>query len=91
MATKSETWEALTVLAERLRESFGDQTGAAVMRIVFEELGGLRLTVPTVSQLMSEERNRKIRRQFHGDNHEELAMMWGLSVRHVRRILNEIS
>jgi Mor family transcriptional regulator len=89
MATKSETWEALTGLADRMREKFGEPTGAAVMRIVVEELGGLRITVPTVTQLMVSERNEKIRRQFTGDNHGELAIMWGISVRQIRRIINE--
>ena len=89
MATKSEAWEALTGLADRMRESFGPQTGAAAMRIVYEELGGLRITVPTVTQLLKSERDGRIRRQFTGDNHEELALYWGLSVRQVRRIINE--
>ena len=90
MEQTSETWEALTGLADRLRVSFGAETGAAVMRIVYEELGGLRITVPTITQLFVVERNQKIKRQFTGSNHEELAILWGLSVRQVRRIVNEM-
>jgi Mor family transcriptional regulator len=89
MAQTSETWEALTSLADHLRRSFGEETGTAVMRIVYEELGGMRITVPTITQLFVTERNEKIKRQFTGGNHEELAIMWGLSVRQVRRIVNE--
>ncbi len=89
MAQQSETWDALTHLADRFRVSFGQEDGAEIMRILYEELGGLRITVPTVTQLIVEERNRKIRNRFAGNNHEELAIMWGLSVRQVRRIVND--
>lgn len=88
MGQKSESWDALGGLAARIRASYGDQANH-IMQIIFEELGGMRLTVPSISQLFVTERNNKIRIQFTGNNHEELAIMWNLSVRQVRRIVNE--
>ena len=85
---QNESWDALTQLADRFRVSFGEETGARIMTVLFEELGGLRVTIPTITQVAIQERNRQIRNKFTGRNHESLAASWGLSVRQVRRIVN---
>nr|MBC8362606.1 hypothetical protein [Candidatus Desulfatibia profunda] len=60
-----------------------------MQRGLFEELGGIRITIPTIKELELEERNRRIRNQFTGHNHNELALRWGMSVRQIRRIVNQ--
>ena len=44
--------------------------GARIQRILIEELGGLRLTIPDIRELAKEERNERIRAAFTGANHE---------------------
>ena len=85
---KSESWDVLTQLADRFRVHFGENAGAQIMTIIYQELGGLRVTIPTITQIAIQERNRRIRAKFTGYNHETLAASWGLSVRQVRRIVN---
>ena len=85
---QNESWDALTELADRYRVSFGEETGARIMTILFEVLGGLRVTIPTITQVEIQERNRQIRNKFTGQNYESLAASWGLSVRQVRRIIH---
>ncbi len=85
---QNESWDALTQLADRYRVAFGEKAGARIMTIMFEVLGGLRVTIPTITQVETEERNRQIRNKFDGRNYEALAESWGLSVRQVRRIIH---
>ncbi len=79
--------EHLTRLADRYKQEFGLEMGLRIQRILIEELGGLRLTIPDIRELAKEERNERIRAAFTGANHEELALRFGCSVRHVRRIV----
>jgi Mor family transcriptional regulator len=66
----------------------GGLSGLAILRAVYEELGGLRITIPTIRCLKKTERVRRIRNAFNGVNHQELAIRWGMSIRQVRRIVN---
>lgn len=86
---RNDSWDVMTRLADRFRICFGEHVGARIMGIIFEELGGHRVTIPTIQQIYVRERNRSIRAKFDGCNHETLAASWGLSVRQVRRIVNE--
>ena len=78
-------------LLEMLRQKFEDHRDADEMfRQVVVELGqGQRLTVPSIRSVLILRRNEAIRRQFRGFNHKELAILYGLSERQVRRIVNE--
>lgn len=80
--------ERFVELATRLRSEFGSEAGAVIIKIIYEELGGLRIVVPTISQITIQERNRWIRARFTGFNHGYLAAAWGISERQVRRIVN---
>lgn len=81
--------EAMDCFYQRLCNEFGLASGKAILRIFFEEMGGVRLSVPTIVRLEKEARDQRICNEFNGINHEELAIRFGLSVRQVRRIVNE--
>jgi Mor family transcriptional regulator len=85
---RSDNREALEQLAQRLVSEYGETSGLAILHAVYEELGGLRITIPTIRCLEKTERIRRIRNTFNGVNHQELAIRWGMSVRQVRRIVN---
>jgi Mor family transcriptional regulator len=57
------------------------------MQMLFTFLGGLRMTIPDLEELYRRERNRRLRDEFHGANHEELALKYKISTQHVRNIL----
>jgi len=81
--------EALREFYHVLWDHLGDGVARVVMRLHSQYLGGLRVRFPTFEELDREERNRQIRLRFTGDNHHELAEMFRISVRQVRRILME--
>ncbi len=77
-------------LEEELARLLGDKGpyyARAITRDFFEQLGGLRITVPTIRDLIREERDRRICAEFRGDNHSEIAIRHGMTVRQIRRIL----
>jgi len=51
------------------------RAGKAIIRVIVEELGGMRITIPGFKDIYREERNRKICNLFNGANHKELAIM----------------
>lgn len=81
--------EALLALYACLTERFGDATGRAAMRKFILELKGFRISFPDWEDLYREERNRKIKNMFTGDNYRELSIMFGLSISWVWKIVNE--
>lgn len=86
--TRAENREALKQFIGRIYREFGRGFGQTIILAFFEELGGMRITVPTIKELAQEDRDRRIRLQFNGVNYVELAARWGLSDRQVRRIVN---
>ena len=58
------------------------------MGLFFAFLGGIRMTIPDMEELIRRERNRQIRNEFHGNNIEELAIKYQLKIRQVRNIVN---
>ena len=64
-------------------------TGLRAQKIITEELGGLRVTIPSVKELHRRARNKKIREKFDGANIEELALTFNLAPSQIRRILKE--
>lgn len=84
------TKEALTQFAIRIRELFGEQQETVIMRTMFEQMGGMRVTIPTLEELEIHERNREIREKFNGKNYLELAENWGLTTKSIRRIVSQM-
>ena len=72
---------------EHVRLSYGAQADEIIKNLVMA-WGGLRITVPTKQDLERYERNERIKAQFAGFNHAELAERHGLKVRQIRRILH---
>lgn len=87
--SKTTDRELLQSCFRRLTAELGDEAGAAAARIFIEELGGIQVYIPNVSQLEREERDADIRAAFRGDNHFELAALHHITTRQVRRIVNE--
>lgn len=86
MATENR--ELLELYEQRLIEIFGASDAQKVVRLLIEVVGGARITVPTLKQIEIEFRDKRIRERFNGLNHSELSMESGLSIRHIRRIVN---
>jgi Mor family transcriptional regulator len=85
----SENCKEMRALYDCLCERFGNASGAAIMRMFLLELKGCRISFPDQEDLYREERNRKIKSEFNGDNYQELALRWGLDVAFVWKIINE--
>jgi len=86
---RAENRELLDQLVSRVCKDFGVESGRAIMRTIFEELGGFRITIPTLEDLHREERDSRIKLIFNGGNISELAERFGISKRHVRRIVTD--
>lgn len=86
---KSDNREALNGLFSRLCTDYGESSGMAIIKTIVEELGGLRVSIPNFDDLNREDRDRRIRNLFTGNNYNELAERFGLSVRQVRYIIDE--
>ncbi len=86
---RSENREMLDQFASRICTEFGLESGRAIMRALFEDLGGFRITVPTLDDLEREARDQRIKILFNGANIGALSERFGLSPRQVRRIVNE--
>jgi hypothetical protein len=72
-----------------LCDLFGDASGQEIMRKFILELKSRRISFPDHQDLYREERNRKIRTMFTGDNYKELSVIFDLDISHVWRIVNE--
>lgn len=51
--------------------------------------GGENVYIPLYKSLVRKARNREIARKFNGVNFRELALEYGISVTHVKRILED--
>lgn len=56
------------------------------MRFV-QRFGGCQIYIPKLSRMVRERRDQRIRAEFTGANHFDLARRYGLSMSHVREIL----
>lgn len=70
-------------------ERVEDLTEALVTRVV-QRLGGGYVYVSTAHRLRKKQVAEEIRQRFNGLNIRELSKAYGLSVRHVRRILEGV-
>lgn len=80
--------EALQQWIQRVLHEYGTETGQAIIKSFLEECGGRRIRVPDMYDLYRMDRDRIICGKFTGQNHEELAIAFRISVSQVRRIVN---
>lgn len=85
---RAENRELLTRFEARVHEELGVDHARVVMMLLIDELGGLRITVPTMDEVERARRDKKIRTLFRGDNTAELGVRFDLSSRQIRRIVN---
>lgn len=78
----------LVSCAEIQKES-ADAIGADVMRAFCEVFGGSQVYVPKVDRIDALVRHDRIRSEFNGRNHAELARLHRVSLVHVYRILRK--
>jgi Mor family transcriptional regulator len=84
---------ALEILAEILRDQLkahglDDLTDNIVERFA-EEVGGERVYVSRKPRSAWSERNRQLRAEFNGRNHDELARKYRVSKRRVYQLLGD--
>ena len=84
---RRENEERISRLFDELTLKFDDK-GTRAVKMLVEHLGGMRFVFP--SKLFNQiERNEKIRQEFTGFNHDELADRYNLKTRQIRRIVDE--
>jgi Mor family transcriptional regulator len=83
----SDIRDALQRWVIRVHKDFGVESGSAIVQSLLEECSGCRIRIPSEYELYRRERDCAIRRYFTGQNHEELAIRFSLTVRQVRNIL----
>lgn len=89
--------DPLDILEEEARATamcFGaadcEAMASALVRRIITRMAGTRFYVPTVSARQRQREHAEIRRKFTGANVQELAKEYGMSPRHVRRIVSEV-
>ncbi|GAB4567298.1 MAG: hypothetical protein Tsb0017_27780 [Geothermobacteraceae bacterium] len=85
-----EMWEgseSIQRFIHRMVSEFGEPVATSIARALCEEIGGQRISMPSLSTLERLERNRQIRQAFNGRNYRELALQYGLDERQIRRIV----
>ena len=86
MTARARHHEAVSELFGRFEIEFGN-LAPLIIRVLVECLGGMQVRVPDLDDLWRQERNRRIRNEFTGFNHEELAIKYRIKARQVRRII----
>jgi len=84
--TRAEHTEVVTELFSRLHGEFGNMA-PQIIQVMVEVVGGYRITFPDFQHLYRAERNRRLKIEFTGRNHQELAIKYRLKVKQVRRIV----
>ena len=60
-------------------------------KILLKECGGTRPYIPSAPSLIRQNRDENIRARFTGSNYQELADLFNLHERHIRRIVHDPS
>lgn len=81
--------ESIQRFVHRMISEYGEPVGKSIARALCEEIGGQRISMPSLATLERLERNRQIRLAFNGRNYRELAIQYGLDERQIRRIVSE--
>ncbi len=84
---RGENLTTIEDLFSQLHVEFGAMAPKIIKTLIMV-LGRTRITFPDFEYLYRAERNRRIKAEFRGANHEDLAIRYGLKVRQIRRILN---
>ena len=69
-------------------EMLGSPKGSVVLKGILERHQGARVIIPGATKLYRDFRDQEIRREFKGNNQEELALKWKITTRQVMRIVN---
>lgn len=78
----------LADVEELLNQTLGHPRGTLALRAVCEKWGGETCYIPSQTELFLAVRNEEIRLRFRGDNYGELALIYKITERQVRRIVN---
>lgn len=81
--------ELLGAIETLLNDVLGCPKGTQALKGILNRHGGADMYIPTETDLYKAWRNLQIRAQFKGDNHAELAELWKLKERQVRRIIHD--
>ncbi|MGN1102041.1 MAG: Mor transcription activator family protein [Huintestinicola sp.] len=76
-------------LNDKQKELF-DIVGNTAYSALVAEYGGEFIYIPKAETIAVEYRNRRIYELFNGENYKELAKMYNLTERYVRRIVNRM-
>ncbi len=68
---------------------YGEEIATGVMKLIAMRHGGQQMRIPDPKDIYREDRNRQIRDRFTGFNHQELAILFKVSVSQIRRIVQE--
>lgn len=79
--------DVIAGLFQRFTLELNQEIGLKVQKMIIEELGGLRVTIPTYEDFFRRERNKAIKKDFNGCNIEELHYKYNLSISQIRRVL----
>ena len=72
---------------DEIRRIAGEELTKKILEMITMRHGGQQIRVPDPHDLWLEERDRQICNKFNGINHDELGLLYGLSVTQVRRIV----
>jgi Mor family transcriptional regulator len=79
-------------LHAKLAERLGEESAWAAVEVIIEEWGGCRLDIPKGVDSRRRRRDGEIRRMFAmGVGVDDLTYRYGLSKRHVRRIITSMN
>lgn len=81
--------EEARAMAQCFGAADGEAMASALVKRVITRMAGARFYVPTVSARQRQQDHAAIRRKFTGANVQQLAKEYGMSARHVRRIVSE--
>ncbi len=74
----------------KLAERLGEESARVAVEVIIGEWGGCRLDIPTGRESRLRRRDEEIRRMAaSGVDHSDIRRRYGLSARHVRRILGQ--
>lgn len=81
-----ESVEAINRLFVRFDRELGPLAEKA-KRAIIDELGSMRLTVPSLQDIEREQRNNRVCLEFKGNNIPELSERYSMSTRGIRKVL----
>jgi len=76
-------------LFRQINQRFEQPIAQDCIKLIINEMGGLRITIPSWKVLQRQDRDLKIRNLFNGKNIQELALRFDLSETQIRRIVNK--